>query len=278
LLKTLDIPPAKWQKLLDLPAATLLKAQENLPREQGGLRGGFRGIGNSGTGSFGAVVDGHVIPQHPFAPTAPEISRNKPLLTGWNEDEHIFFAAFGGDTGAFSLSEDELKTRLDREFGQFSVRILDTYRQTSPDSTPSELYIAIRSITLMGLGSIRIAERKTLQGGAPAYLYNFGYKSNARIPGTETEMGAMHAMDIPFKFYNVESGMAGSRPDRFDASRNMTGFWTSFARTGIPAAAGQPDWPAYNLETRPSMRIDVGCEVLYDRLGTEREMWEEVYS
>jgi para-nitrobenzyl esterase len=116
-----------------------------------------------------------------------------------------------------------------------------------------------------------------MQGGAPAYLYNFGYKSNARFPGTEIEMGAMHAMDIPFKFYNVESGMAGSRPDRFIASRNMTGYWTAFARTGIPAAEGQPDWPAYELETRPSMRIDVQCKVLYDRFGTEREMWEEVY-
>jgi para-nitrobenzyl esterase len=127
LLNYLDIPPAQWQKLLDLPAATLLGAQENLPREQGLSRDGFRGIGNSGTGSFGAVVDGHVIPQHPFEPVAPEISRNKPLLTGWNEDEHIFFAAFGGDTGVFSLSEDGLKSRLENDFGPHAGLVLDTY-------------------------------------------------------------------------------------------------------------------------------------------------------
>ena len=278
LLETLDLTPANWEKLLEIPAEKLLEAQVHLPVNQGGgLRGGFRGIGNSGPGSFGAVRDGVVIPRHPFEPTAPEFSRNKPLIVGWNEDEYIFFAAWGNDKNVFSISESELVSRLKRDFGDKAGLILDTYRNANPDSTPGEIYIAIRSIIMMGLGSIRIAERKTEQGGAPAYLYNFGYKSNAKIQGTEYEMGAMHAMDIPFKFYNVEGGMAGTRPDRFEASRNMTQFWTTFARTGVPEANGQPDWPGYSQETRPTMRIDVACEVIKDRFGEERRMWETVY-
>jgi len=87
----------------------------------------------------------------------------------------------------------------------------------------------------------------------------------------------MHALDIPFKFFNVEGGMAGTRPDRFEAARNMTGMWTSFARDGKPAAAGQPDWPFYNMDSRPTYRIDTRCEVIYDRFRPERMMWEEVY-
>jgi para-nitrobenzyl esterase len=88
----------------------------------------------------------------------------------------------------------------------------------------------------------------------------------------------MHALDIPFKFYNVESGMGGTRPDRFEASQNMSELWATFARTGLPAAEGQPDWPAYNLDSRPTMRIDVRCEVLNDLFRVEREMWEQVYA
>jgi len=278
LLDYLNLSPGNWEKLLELPAEKLLEAQENLPRSQNGLSGGFRGIGNSGVGSFGAVVDGTVIPHHPFEPAAPEFSINKPLQVGWNEDEYIFFAAYGGDKNVFAISESELRNRLERDFPDQAGLILHTYKQTCPNSTPGEIYIAIRSITMMGLGSIRIAERKAIQGGAPAYLYNFGYKSNSKVPGTEFELGTMHAMDIPFKFYNVESGMAGTKQDRFEASGNMSEMWTTFARTGKPAAEGQPDWPAYDLDSRPTMRIDVRCEVIDDRFGAEREMWEKVYS
>jgi para-nitrobenzyl esterase len=278
LLEYLNIRPGKWEKLLRIPAESLLKAQENLPRSRSGLSGGFRGIGNSGIGSFGAMVDGAVMPHHPFEPAAPEISRGKPLIVGWNEDEYIFFAAYGGNNNVFTISENELRTRLQNDFGDAAELILKTYQEAYPESTPGEKYIAIRSITMMGLGSIRIAERKTIQGGAPAYLYNFGYKSNNKVPGTNFEIGSMHALDIPFKFYNVESGMAGTKPDRFEASRNMSELWATFARTGEPAADGQPVWPAYNLNTRPTMRIDVSCEVINNRFNAEREMWEKVYS
>jgi para-nitrobenzyl esterase len=278
LLEYLNISPGNWNQLLDLPAETLLEATGKLPVSRSGLSGGFRGIGNSAVGTFGAMMDGVVIPQHPFEPAAPGISLHKPLMVGWNEDEYIFFAAFGGDTDVFTLTEAGLKSRLDRDFPGHAELILNTYQSTHPHSTPGEIYIAIRSITMMGLGSIRIAERKSIQGGAPSYLYNFGYKSNARIPDTEYEFGTMHALDIPFKFYNVESGMAGTRPDRFEASQNMSELWTTFARTGVPAAAGQPDWPAYSLESRPTMRIDVRCEVINDRFRVEREMWEQVYA
>jgi len=36
----------------------------------------------------------------------------------------------------------------------------------------------------------------------------------------------------------------------------MAELWTNFARTGAPAAEDVPDWPAYSLEDRPTMRID----------------------
>jgi len=275
-LEYLNISPGNWKKLLEVPVEKLLEAQENIPKKQNPLSGGFHGIGNSGVGSFGAMVDGVVISAHPFEPTAPPFSKNKPVMVGWNEDEYIFFAMVGGDKDVFTLSEDDLKSRLQRDFGDNAELIRKTYHEANPEKTPGEVYIAVRSIMMMGLGSIRIAERKALQGGAPAYLYNFGYKSNAKIPGTEFEMGTMHALDIPFKFYNVEGGMAGSKPDRFEASKNMTSLWTNFARNGKPSADGQPEWPAYNLETRPLMRIDTQCSVINNRYKAVREMWQNI--
>ena len=287
LLKQLGIARNDWRKLLKLPPSVLLDAQEQLQR-MGDLSqiAGFHGIGAAGKGGFGPVVDGVVLPAHPFDPVAPSLSKEKPLLVGWNEDEFIFFAMFSGDTEAFKLTDEKLYHRIESILGDKARLVVDTYRETYPKATPTQLFIAIRSILVMGLGSITIAERKTQQEGAPAYLYNFGYKSDLKVPGTDYEFGSMHAMDIPFKFHNIDnvldksghrsSGMAGNRPERFAASDNMCQLWTSFARTSVPSAKGQPAWPAYNLSTRPLMRIDTQCSVINDRYKTVLKMWREI--
>ncbi len=163
-------------------------------------------------------------------------------------------------------------------------RIIDTYRKTRPNASAVDIYIAVESINMMGLGSIDIAEKKAKQNGAPAYLYNFGYKSEVLIPGTDYPLGTPHAMDISFKFNNEippkdgtngNSYFGGKRPERFVASHNMAELWTTFARTGKPAAKDAPEWPAYNLEDRPTMRIDTRCEVIRDRYSEELKMWRE---
>jgi para-nitrobenzyl esterase len=288
LLKELSISKNNWRKLLTLSPHELLEAQlklQSLPNKAK-VRGGFMGIGGTGTNGFGAVVDGVVLPYHPFEPDAPSISKDKPLMVGWNEDEYIFFAMISGDKSVFNLNKEQLSEKLKQEFGEQANKVLSVYQNANPKASPTELYIAIRSILFMGLGSIQIAEKKTAQGGAPAYLYNFGYKSELKVPGTNYEFGSMHALDIPFQFYNVapmkdkngfeSTGMAGNRPERFQAANNMAKLWTSFAKTGIPGGDDIPKWQAYNMENRPTMRIDYQCEIIYNRFIEEIKMWREV--
>jgi para-nitrobenzyl esterase len=56
----------------------------------------------------------------------------------------------------------------------------------------------------------------------------------------------------------------------------MAELWTTFARTGKPAAKDVPDWPAYSLKDRPTMRIDTKCEVINDRYKEELAMWRSI--
>jgi len=283
----LGLTKATAHKLLEMPVAQLLDAQLKL--QQHGMRSlvsTFEGIGAAGLGGFSPVVDGRVLPVHPFSPAACEISKDKPLLVGWNEDEQIFFSMYGGDLDAFKLTDDGLKKRIEKDFGDHAERIISTYKETRPDASPTDLYIAIYSMLSMGLGSITIAERKFEQGGAPVFLYNFGYKSELKVPGTDYEFGSMHALDIPFKFYNVAAtktpdgsdipGMAGSRDERFAAARNMCNYWTSFAASGVPSVEGQPQWNPYDLDSRQTMRIDTNCEIIKNRYSKELEMWREL--
>jgi para-nitrobenzyl esterase len=116
----------------------------------------------------------------------------------------------------------------------------------------------------MGSGSVVTAERKAAQGAAPVYVYNIAYRSNRKMDGTDIELGAMHASDIPLVFNTVASPttLAGDRADRFAAARNISTMWANFARSGKPSAPGQPAWPAYDLKTRQTMVLDVACSVV----------------
>lgn len=285
-LKALDIAPKDWRKLLQVPAATLLEVQSKLPFVPPFQpKAAVSRLTEPQAGGFGPVVDGAILPHHPFDPTAPSISRNKPLMVGWNEDEYTFFAWERKDAAAFSMDFKGLEERLKGQFGDDTKVIIDTYRKTMPNASAPEIFVAVSSIVMMGLGSVEIAERKAEERAAPVYLYNFGYKSNMKIPGTDYEMGTPHAMDISFKFNNEvppkegespRMGFGGSKPDRFTASRNMAELWATFARTGKPGGDRLPDWPAYNLAEKPTMRIDVTCEVIKDRFSDELAMWKSI--
>ncbi|SHH48763.1 para-nitrobenzyl esterase [Chryseolinea serpens] len=278
-LKELNISPKDWRKLLDVSAVDLLTVQSKFSFVAPHLEK------NKPMFGFGPVVDGIVLPNHPFDPTAPNISRDKPLMTGWNEDEYTFFAWERKDTSAFTMDFAGLQTRLEPQYGADAKKIIETYRKSRPNASAPDIFVAISSITMMGLGSIDIAEKKAKQNGAPVYLYNFGYKSDMKIPGTDYPMGTPHAMDISFKFNNEvppkageppRMGFGGSKPDRFIASHNMAALWTGFARTGKPTAENLPAWPAYNLKDRPTMRIDTKCEVINDRFSEEVDVWKSI--
>jgi para-nitrobenzyl esterase len=281
-LKALDIAPKDWRKLLDVSPAQLLDVQSKfppIPPHQEKTKTG--GITEPFPGGFGPVVDGVNLPSHPFDPSAPDVSRDKPLMVGWNEDEYTFFAWQRGDTSGFDLDFEALQAKLEPQYGTDTDAVIATYRDAMPDASAVDIFVAVSSVTMMGLGSVDIAEKKARQNAAPVYLYHFGYKSEAIIPGTDYPLGTPHAMDITFKFNNETPEqdigfLSGNRVDRFIASHKMAELWATFAKTGTPAAVDVPQWSAFDLNKRASMRLDTECTLHYDRYHKELAMWRRI--
>ena len=283
-LDKLGLTPKEAHKLLDIPASKLLEVQQN-PPPNGSLSpvGGRKGIGASGVGGFSPVVDGIVLPSHPFDPSAPAISADKPLMVGSNRDEIVFFQMRAPDKSFFALDEPALVTRITERFGGNAQKLLSAYRRGRPDASPSEIAVAIESAAFAGAGSIAIAERKVAQARAPVFMYMMTDHINATVPGTNYQIGAMHAMDIRLKFDNLSQSearqpslTAEERADHELAAKNMSRMWATFARTSQPAAPGQPSWPAYDLKTRATMMIAARCSVASDPYPAEREAWTEI--
>ena len=305
-LQQFGLQPSQWRQLLKVPAQRLVQVQGQVGRRGPAARRGaggrpFQGPANfdnaiygftwSGAGgSFGPMLDGHVMPRDPFYPNAAPISKSKPLIIGYNRDEmNFFFGSYGG-ASVYSLTDATLKLRLDAQFGGNAGRVLAAYRKSRPHDSPADLYVAISTALFDVIGSILIAERKYEQHGAPVYMYCFTHKSQRLIPGTHHVFGAAHASEIPYKFDNVPEPrtgdpattqprfaiMADSRPSSLQTAHNMSQMWSSFARTGHPAASGQPEWPAYTVPRRATMFIDSECKVADDPGPLERELWQQI--
>ena len=288
-LKGLGIAPGDLAKLADVPGQAFIDIQLAVEQGKGPLTvpsdawtqpmptsGRLHEAGWNGeqAGNFGPVVDGLVLPAHPFDPVATPLSANIPLLIGHNRDEATFFNMGRPDT--FTMDDAALKTRLGVEFGDAADRIYTTYKQMSPQASSSDLYIAISSARWFGNASTTCADRKSAQP-APVYAYRDDYESNFPIPGTTTTLKAGHATEIALKFFNYDlPGLQGNGPGVMEASANTSAFWASFARTSQPSAPGAPAWPRYDTQTRPVMLIDSTCRVENDPDGPARVMWQTV--
>ena len=295
-LKLLGLQKSEWRKLMDVSGDRLLDVQAQLGKQRSGgpltMNGGRRGIGGGGRpGGFGPVVDGTVLPHHPFDPVAPAISKDKPLIVGYNRDETIFFFMESHNTDVFNLTEAALKQRLQKEFGAQADEVFSTYQRSRPDASPTDLYIAISTARMIGFGAITIAERKFAQQGAPVYAYIFTHESQRIVPGTQHKVGAAHALEIAYKFDLIRSAekasgadpqqtatrtMMDTDPDSIKTAENMSQMWSSFARTGHPAAKDEPYWQPYNTDKRATMEIDAQCKVVNDPFSLERNMWEKL--
>jgi para-nitrobenzyl esterase len=231
-------------------------------------------------GQFAPVVDGKVLPAHPFDPVAAPTAANIPLMIGTNKDEMTFMMMRDPKFGKYTEGElrDAVIARTRDKTG-FPVpeeqidALIATYRRTRPGATPTELIVAIAT-DRMRLGAIRVAERKAAGSPAPVYMYLFTWES----PFMGGVLKCPHTMEIPFVFNNVEPtiGILGNSPERIPLAARVSGAWLAFARSGNPNHPGLPEWPTYDKEKRATMVFGTECRVENDPRGEERQAWAEI--
>jgi len=259
-LASLGLGPSEARQLLTMPADRLNSVQERM----------------SGTNpmAFGPVVDGHIIPAHPYDPVAPAMSAKIPMIIGSNKDETVMFVQRGSPE-VFAIDEAGLRTRLKTVLGDRSETIIDVYKRSRPTASATDLYIAITTGQWFWHNAILMAERKAALHSAPVYMYLFAYESEVPAhPSTSYPTKAAHAMEMAFKFNHPDNNpAAGKRPERFKAARKMSRAWAAFARTGNPTHDEIPAWPAYDAQTRATMFIDAECRIVNDPWPEERLVW-----
>ncbi len=110
------------------------------------------------------------------------------------------------------------------------------------------------------------------------WLYQMDWIS----PAAGGRYKAPHTMDLPFAFDNVavSPGMVGDTPELQKRAQALADAvsesYIAFARTGNPNNKHVPNWPNFDLKTRPTMIFDDKVRVESDPRGEQRRYIEQV--
>lgn len=251
-LAELDLTPARLSEINKVPFERLVAA---------GIAGGNKmGRGTpamAGRPGFQPVVDGNILPTHPFNPTAPSVSADVPLLVGSTLDEA---SPSRVDASVEAMSEQDARSRIAQRWEGKGGELYDAWRALHPNAKPVEIFGW--STWPQNVISFEVASRKAALGRAPAYHYKF----NWRTPLLDGRPRAFHSVEIPFAFYNVDAaeGWTGGSEEAWTLAGQVSDAWTNFAKTGNPNHAGLPRWPAFDPGLGQTMIFDTECRLAND--------------
>jgi para-nitrobenzyl esterase len=222
---------------------------------------------------FGPVVDGSVVPGHPFDPAAPYASRDVPVLVGSVKDEMAIYLAPEEKVWERTLSEEDMRARVAKVAGDATDRVVDTYRRLYPNANPAERLISALTDSNFRIRSWILAERKAAQARAPVWLYSFDWET----PVFGGRLKAYHALDVPFVFETIDAVGATDRSEAaHELARRVSSTWAAFARSGTPDNASIPHWPHYALNERATLILSRECRVDNDSGGMARALWKSI--
>jgi para-nitrobenzyl esterase len=243
-----DLQKISWQQILD--------AQHSL------------GIG--GPGGLSPVVEGNVLPHHPFDPVAPPESAEVPIIVSTTlEDAALALTNF-------DLDDAGLKAVLSQRFKDKADQIHAMYRQSSWNAKKSPFLIQAQIFTDSGFrrSAITQAERKAALGKAPAYMYLWAYE----CPAFGGKFGAVHGTDVSASLNGYQNSIGGGgSPQQRALWANFASAWVAFAKTGgDPNNPKIPKWPVYDATARATMVFDNDTRVENDPRGEIRKFWEQM--
>jgi para-nitrobenzyl esterase len=255
----LGLSPDQVDALRKMPASQLvaaLKMPDPLERK--------------GSIIFWSVMDGGVLPRHPFYPDAPRESAHIPMIIGNTHDETRAF--LGGDPKNFTITWEDLPERLAPELvlDVAPRRVIARYRELYPDYTPSEVFFAATTAGRSWPGHLIQAEQRA-RIGAPAWMYQLDFGS----PIDGNKLRAFHSFDIALVFGNLDKpgSKTGTGPAARKVSDQMSEAFLAFARTGDPNCAAIPAWSKYTLPQRSTLVINETSAMVDDPRKEERELF-----
>jgi len=252
LLAELGLKRGQLRELQAVPMARLLAADAAVQKKIT--------LREPGMTANSPMVDGKVIPAHPWDPAGPALSATVPLLIGYARTEETLYDRPTPEK--LALDEAGLRQRASARLGSDPTAVIAAFRQAHPDATPWDLWILIATDYPRGTYSRELAKRKADQRRAPVFAYRYDWET----PEGGGHMRSPHTIEIPFVFDNIALAgpLISKMPEAYALAEKTSAAWVAFARTGSPSTPKLPAWPAYTAATRQTMLFNNDCRVESD--------------
>ncbi len=215
---------------LKAPDVAALRAMDATKLTMGAAELGFLPLG---------TVDGHVLPDQPVEVFDKGEQAPVPLLAGFNSGEIRSLRILAPPVPANAADyEKNIRAR----YGDLADDFLKLY----PPTNLQESIWATTRDALYGWTAERLVRKQTALG-QPAFLYLFDHGYPAE---DAAGLHGFHGSELPYVFGTTDRTSPNwpkipSTQTEAGLSDAMVNYWSSFARSGVPSAAGQPTWQSY---------------------------------
>lgn len=215
-----------------------------------------------GLSPFSLVLD-----TQPAESIARGLGAEVDLLIGTNTEEgNLYLVPVGNYTSSTADDVDSTAARAHPD----PAKLVETYRNARPEASFAELRSAIMGDALFGAGSWALVGAHAAHPESATFSYEFAWRSHA----LDGELGATHAVELPFVFDLAQlsqmqgaNGLLGPDKPPAELAARMHDAWIRFAKTG------DPGWAPYDTERRATMRIDAEWTQVSDPRSQERQAW-----
>ena len=204
-------------------------------------------MGNAG-GISHPVIEGYVLPLSPYEAFASGKQNDVPLLLGSNAEEARSLADVSKVT-AVGFDSD-----LEHSFGQLPPALIAAYPHTT-DEEAKEARLGLERDLRFGWDMWAWARLQASTGHSRVFYYSFRQQPPFPAGSVYAGWGSSHFAELWYVFDHLnQDPWQWTAADKKTATE-MSSYWTNFARSGDPAGAELPDWPAFTLHENNVLHI-----------------------
>ena len=184
------------------------------------------------------VLEPYLLPRTPYEVFASGQQNDVPLLIGSNAEEARSLTDVSHTTGATFAAD------IENSFGKLPPAIVAAYPHAT-DAEAQKARLDLERDLRFGWDMWAWARLQAKTGRSPVYYYSFRQRPPFPAGSLYAGWGASHFAELWYVFDHLNQAPWRWTPADRTLARDMSSYWSNFARSGDPNGRDLPAWPAF---------------------------------